>query len=111
MPLSWLREFVDIELSNEQLADALMMRGLEVRGLERWGADWSTFVVGELLEVGPHPRADRLQLTKVRISDKETLSVVCGAKNIAPGQRVPVALVGSVMPDGRLIERAEKMGV
>ncbi|MEI7605285.1 MAG: hypothetical protein WCJ78_03725 [Chloroflexota bacterium] len=111
VPLSWLREFVDIELSNEQLADALMMRGLEVRGLERWGADWSTFVVGELLEVGPHPRADRLQLTKVRISDKETLSVVCGAKNIAPGQRVPVALVGSVMPDGRLIERAEKMGV
>jgi phenylalanyl-tRNA synthetase beta chain len=111
VPLSWLREFVDIELSNEQLADALMMRGLEVRGMERWGADWSTFVVGELLEVGPHPRADRLQLTKVRISDKETLSVVCGAKNIAPGQRVPVALVGSVMPDGRLIERAEKMGV
>ena len=48
VPLSWLREFVDIELSNEQLAHALMIRGIEVRGLERWGSDWSTFVVGEI---------------------------------------------------------------
>ena len=62
LPLSWLREFTDVQSTPEQLADALSMRGLEVRGIERWGADWNQIVVGELLEVGPHPRADRLQL-------------------------------------------------
>jgi phenylalanyl-tRNA synthetase beta chain len=111
VPLSWLREFVDVQLTVEQLADALTLRGLEVRGVERWGANWQKMVVGELLEVSPHPRADRLQLTKVRVGKDQILEVVCGARNIAAGQRVPVALVGALMPDGRLIERAEKMGV
>ena len=111
IPLSWLRELVDIQLTPEQLADALTLRGLEVRGVERWGGHWHKMVVGELLEVGPHPRADRLQLTKVRIAKDQILEVVCGARNIAAGQRVPVALVGALMPDGRKIERAEKMGV
>ena len=109
--LSWLREFTDVQSTPEQLAEALTMRGLEVRGIERWGASWDRIVVGELVEVGPHPRADRLQLTKVRIGKSSVLEVVCGARNIAAGQRVPVAMVGAVMPDGRVIERAEKMGV
>ena len=109
--LSWLREFTDVQSTPEQLAEALTMRGLEVRGIERWGASWDRIVVGELVEVGPHPRADRLQLTKVRIGGGELLNVVCGARNIAAGQRVPVALVGAQMADGRRIERAEKMGV
>jgi phenylalanyl-tRNA synthetase beta chain len=68
-------------------------------------------VIGELLEVAPHPKADRLQLTKVRIGDGPILNIVCGARNIAAGQRIPVALVGAAMPDGRKIERAEKMGI
>jgi phenylalanyl-tRNA synthetase beta chain len=111
IPLSWLREFTDVQLTAEQLADALTLRGLEVRGVERWGANWNKMVVGELLEVGPHPKADRLQLTKVRIGDGPILNIVCGARNIAAGQRIPVALVGAAMLDGRKIERAEKMGI
>ncbi|NQW55241.1 MAG: phenylalanine--tRNA ligase subunit beta [Chloroflexi bacterium] len=111
IPLSWLREFTDVQLTAEQLAEVLTLRGLEVRGVERWGANWNKMVVGELLEVGPHPKADRLQLTKVRIGDGPILNIVCGARNIAAGQRIPVALVGAEMPDGRRIERAEKMGV
>jgi len=111
IPLSWLREFTDVQLTAEQLADALTLRGLEVRGVERWGANWNKMVVGELLEVGPHPKADRLQLTKVRIGDGPILNIVCGARNISAGQRIPVALVGAAMPDGRRIERAEKMGI
>ena len=111
IPLSWLREFTDVQLTAEQLADALTLRGLEVRGVERWGANWNKMVVGELLEVGPHPKADRLQLTKVRIGDGPILNIVCGARNIAAGQRIPVALIGAAMPDGRKIERAEKMGI
>ena len=111
IPLSWLREFTDVQLTAEQLADALTLRGLEVRGVERWGANWNKMVIGELLEVAPHPKADRLQLTKVRIGDGPILNIVCGARNIAAGQRIPVALVGAEMPDGRRIERAEKMGI
>ncbi|HYM84289.1 MAG TPA: phenylalanine--tRNA ligase subunit beta [Candidatus Dormibacteraeota bacterium] len=111
VPLSWLRDYVDIELAPEQLAERLTLLGMEVKGVERWGADWQDVVVGELLDVRRHPRADRLSLTTVTLGTGEPLEIVCGATNIAPGQRVPVALPGAVLPGGRSIERTEKMGV
>jgi len=112
VPLSWLREFVDIELTPEQLAERLTLLGMEVKHIERWGADWQNVVTGELLTVEKHPRADRLHLTTVTLGDgSEPLSIVCGATNIAPGQRIPVALPGAVLPGDRRIERTEKMGV
>ncbi len=112
VPLSWLREFVDVELTPEQLAERLTLLGMEVNQVERWGADWQQVVIGELLTVEKHPRADRLSLTTVTLGDGvEPLQIVCGATNIAPGQRIPVALPGAVLPGGRRIERTEKMGV
>ena len=111
VPLSWLREYVDIELTPEQLAERLTLLGMEVKGLERWGSDWQNVVIGELLTVEKHPRADRLSLTTVTVGSGEPLSIVCGATNIAPGQRIPVALPGAVLPGDRRIERTEKMGV
>ena len=110
VPLAWLRDYVDVDLAAEALADRLTLLGMEVQGIERWGADWRNVVTGELLEVAKHPRADRLSLTKVRVGD-EVLEIVCGATNIAPGQRVPVALPGAVLPGERAIERTEKLGV
>ena len=110
VPLSWLRDYVDVELTPEQLAERLTLLGMEIKGLERWGAEWRNVVTGELLEVARHPRADRLSLTRVRVGD-EVLEIVCGATNIAAGQRVPVALPGAVLPGNRAIERTEKMGV
>jgi phenylalanyl-tRNA synthetase beta chain len=111
VPLSWLREFVDVDLTPEQLAERLTLLGMEVKSIERWGADWQNVVTGELLTVERHPRADRLSLTTVTLGSGEPLSIVCGATNIAPGQRIPVALPGAVLPGDRRIERAEKMGV
>ena len=112
VPLSWLADFVDVDLSPEKLAERLTLLGMEVKGLETWGADWRNVVVGELLTVEKHPRADRLSLTTVRVgADQPPLEIVCGATNIAPGQRVPVALPGAVLPGNRRIERTEKMGV
>jgi phenylalanyl-tRNA synthetase beta chain len=111
VPLSWLREYVDIQLTPEQLAERLTLLGMEVRGVERWGSDWRKVVVGELLTVEDHPRADRLHLTTVNIGSGEPLHIVCGANNIAPGQRIPVALPGAVLPGDRRIERTEKMGI
>src|SRR4051794_4699386 len=111
VPLSWLRDYVDVDLEPETLAERLTLLGMEVKGIERWGSDWQNVVVGELLSVEKHPRADRLSLTSVRIGDGEPLQIVCGATNIAAGQRVPVALPGAVLPGDRRIERTEKMGV
>jgi len=110
VPLSWLRDYVEFDLAPEALAERLTLLGMEVKGVERWGGDWENVVVGELLSVESHPRADRLSLTTVRVGDGEPLAIVCGATNIAAGQRVPVALPGAVLPGGRRIERTEKMG-
>jgi phenylalanyl-tRNA synthetase beta chain len=111
VPLSWLREYVDIQQTPEQLAERLTLLGMEVKGIEQWGADWRSVVVGELLTVEKHPFADRLHLTTVNVGSGEPLHIVCGANNIAPGQRVPVALPGAVLPGNRRIERTEKMGI
>lgn len=111
VPLSWLAEYVDVELSPEALAERLTLLGMEVKGIERRGAEWRNVVVGELLSVERHPRADRLSLTRVTVGSGEALDIVCGATNIAAGQRVPVALPGAVLPGDRRIERTEKMGV
>ena len=111
VPLSWLREIVDVELTPDALAERLTLLGMEVKGIVRWGDDWRNVVVGELLSVERHPRADRLSLTRVTMGDGEPLEIVCGATNIAAGQRVPVALPGAILPGDRRIERTEKMGV
>ena len=112
VPLSWLREYVDIELTPEALADRLTLLGMEVKGIERVGGGWTHVVVGELLAVEKHPNSTRLSLTTVTVGEgSPTLSIVCGATNIAVGQRVPVALVGSVLPGDRHIETARLAGV
>jgi phenylalanyl-tRNA synthetase beta chain len=104
VPISWLRDYVDFDLPIERLAERLTLLGMEVQSIESIGADWSSVVIGELLEVQRHPTADRLSLTKVRVSDSDApLSIVCGATNIAVGQRVPVALPGAVLPGGKEI--------
>ena len=110
-PLSWLRDYVDIQLTPDQLAERLTLLGMEVKGVTAWGADWQHVVVGELLTVERHPWADRLSLTTVTVGEGEPLEIVCGATNIAVGQRIPVALPGAVLPGDRRIERTEKMGV
>jgi len=111
VPLSWLAEYVDVELTPEALAERLTLLGMEVKSIERRGTEWRNVVVGELLSVERHPRADRLSLTRVTTGAGEPLEIVCGATNIAAGDRVPVALPGAVLPGDRRIERTEKMGV
>jgi len=110
-PLSWLREYVSFDLAPEALAEELTLRGLEVTTIEVTGADWTDVVVGRLLSVEPHPNADKLWLTSVDAGAGAPLQIVCGADNIAVGDLVPVALVGSSLPGGRRIERSKIRGV
>src|SRR5262245_50698022 len=110
-PLSWLREYVDLTLSPEALAEQLTLRGMEVQGITVSGADWTDVVVGRLLSVERHPNADKLWLTSVDVGGDGPLQIVCGADNISPGDLVPVALVGAMLPGDRRIERSKIRGV
>src|SRR5919106_4149263 len=111
VPLSWLREYVSFDLAPEALAEQLTLRGMEVQGIEVTGADWTDVVVGRLLSVERHPNADKLWLTTVDVGGDEPLQIVCGADNIAVGDLVPVARVGSVLPGERRIKRSQIRGV
>ena len=111
VPLSWLRDYVDLDLDPESLAARLTERGMEVKSIERTGGEWAGVVVGRLLSVERHPNADKLWVTRVDVGGEAPLQVVCGANNIAPGQLVPVATVGTVLPGERTIGRTTIRGV
>jgi phenylalanyl-tRNA synthetase beta chain len=98
IPLSWLREYVDIDLPHAELAHRLTMSGNEVGEVEVIGETWENVYVGLVTGVDPHPNADRLRLTTVSLGDEET-TVVCGAPNVAQGQMVPFARVGARLID------------
>jgi phenylalanyl-tRNA synthetase beta chain len=94
---NWLSEYVDHRWSPERVADALTMAGLEVEDIEHHGAKLDGIVVGAVLETRRHPDADRLTLCRVDIGSESPLSIVCGASNVAAGQKVPVALIGTTL--------------
>ena len=111
VPVSWLREYVPIEMPLEELATRLSVASAEIEGIESRGvADPAPFVVGRVLETIKHPNADHLQLTKVDIGEREPRSIVCGAWNFGVGATVGVALPGAVLPDGLTLERREVRG-
>jgi phenylalanyl-tRNA synthetase beta chain len=95
---SWLRSFVDPDLSTDALAHELTMAGLEVEGLRQVAPPTSKIVVGRVLDVAKHPNADKLNVCRVDAGTGEILTIVCGAPNVAPGIRVPTALVGAELP-------------
>jgi phenylalanyl-tRNA synthetase beta chain len=97
-PESWLRTFVDPQLTTEELSHALTMAGLEVESLRPAAPPTSKIVVGRVLEVVKHPDADKLNVCQVDAGTGSVLNIVCGAPNVAPGIKVPVALVGAQLP-------------
>ena len=101
--LKWLKDYVDIELTAEELSHELTMAGLEVDEIKTIRPAFSGVVVAEILSVKPHPSADRLLLCNVS-DGKDNYPVVCGAKNIAVGDIVPLAKVGAVIPGGYTIK-------
>ena len=95
VPLSWLREYVDLDLPVEGLAQRLTMAGVEVGDIIRLGG-WEECFVGQVLEVRPHPQADRLTVCRVTTGGEEQ-EVVCGAPNVAANQKVCFAKVGAFL--------------
>ncbi len=107
--LSWLREFVPFAGTAEELGDKLTMVGLELDGLHRPFEAVKPIVIGHVVECAKHPEADKLSVCRVDVGD-EILDIVCGAPNVALGQKVPVAKVGVTMPGGLLIKKAKLRG-
>lgn len=93
VPLSWLRQYVDVAIPVQELAHRLTMAGIEVGDVIETGG-WSGCFVGRVMDVRPHPQADRLRLCRVTTGAEE-LEVVCGAPNVATGQKICFATVGA----------------
>jgi phenylalanyl-tRNA synthetase beta chain len=110
IPYEWLKEFVVMDMDPHELAKRLTMRGLEVESLEEHIPSFDGIVVGKVLAVEKHPYADNLSLCKIDIG-KDVLSIVCGAKNVNSGENVPVAIIGSRLADGTVLELKEIKGI
>ncbi len=110
VPLSWLRDFAPFDLGPTELGETLDDLGMVVEGIERIGEGLEGVVVARVLDVRPHPKADRVRLTEVDTGDGPPLQVVCGAPNVATGQLVALAPVGSVLPGDFRIGRRQVRG-
>ncbi len=109
---NWLSEYVDLtDITPELLAEKLTRSGIEVETIESRNAGVSQVVVGYVKERSKHPDADRLSVCIVDAGAGEDLQIVCGAPNVAQGQKVPVALVGAKLPGGLNIKRSKLRGV
>ena len=116
---SWLREWVNPALSSDDLAHQITMAGLEVDAVDPVAGEFTGVIIGEVVECGPHPDADKLQVTKVSLGDYssatvekgELINIVCGAKNCRLGLKVAVATVGAVLPGDFKIKKAKLRGV
>ena len=106
----WLREWVNPAVDSEALSDQITMAGLEVDGVEPVAGAFNGVVVGEVVECGQHPNADKLRVTKVNVGGERLLDIVCGAPNCRQGLKVAVATVGAVLPGDFKIKAAKLRG-
>ena len=117
VPISWLSDYVDIDMPIEMLSHKLTMSGLEIGSIDTIGGDWGDLiVVGRILEINPHPNADRLKVPLIDVGQEEPVSVVCGAPNIRVGQNIAYASEGAKLTNpktGQLeqLRKAEIRGI
>jgi phenylalanyl-tRNA synthetase beta chain len=107
--LNWLKEYIDVDLEVEVLAERLTMLGLEVDNVERLYDDLAPVKVARIIKVSPHPDADRLSLCDVSVG-QEAYRVVCGAPNARPGLLSPIALPGTILASGITVKKAKIRG-
>lgn len=120
LPVSWLRDFVATDATPQKIADVLTSRGFTVDGIEPQLMP-EKIVVGRIETLAPHPDADKLQVSAVDVGSSGTLQIVTGARNVAAGDKVPIALVGSIVytggvgpngePETKAINKAKLRGV
>lgn len=107
----WLREFVELPASLDELADLLTFAGIEIEAIEQSGADIPNVVIGQINASEQHPNADRLSVCDVDDGTNQHRQIVCGAKNYKVGDKVPVALPGAELPNGLKIKASKLRGI
>ncbi len=110
LPLKWLKEYVDFNVSIDRFVELMMWRGFEIAGVEPEMPITNT-VVGRITAISKHPNADKLQICSLDIGESEKLTIVTGATNIFEGALVPVALDGAQLMDGIVIHPTNMRGV
>lgn len=109
--LNWLQDFVTLKTKDfELIQETITNRSAEIEEIIKEGEAFANVVVGEILEIEKHPDAEKLNITQTTVGN-HTFQIVCGAKNIRVGQRVPVALIGAELPNGLKIQKAKIRGV
>ncbi len=111
---NWLKDYLKCDLSPQQIADAMTSIGIEVDGVEeseQIPGGLAGVVVAEVLECEAHPDSDHLHITRVNVGSGEPLTVVCGAPNVAAGQKVLLAQIGTVLPGDFKIKKSKIRGV
>ncbi len=104
--LNWLKDYVPINLDPEELANLLTMAGSEVENIVKTGHELNGILVSQIISIAPHPNADKLSLCTVD-TGSGTYSIVCGATNIKPGDKAPLALDGTRLPSGTTIKTTQ----
>ena len=105
--LNWLKQYVDIKESIDEIANALTMIGQEVEAIDIQGKDLDNVVIGQIVEFDKHPNSDRLTLLKVDVGEEEPLQIICGAKNHKLNDKVVVAKIGAVLPGNFKIKKSK----
>jgi len=108
---NWLREFVDLPPRIDALADLLTLAGVEIESTEQRGAKIDQVVVAQITSSSQHPNADRLTVCEIDYGSGQTRQIVCGATNYNVGDKVPLALPGTVLPNGLQIRKSKLRGV
>lgn len=108
---NWLRQWTNPEWNSNELAEELSLAGLEVDDVEPVAGEFTNVVVGYVESMEKHPDADKLNVTQVNVGEEELLQIVCGAKNVQPGQKFCCAKVGAILPGDFKIKKAKLRGV
>lgn len=111
LPMSWLNDYMDIDVTPKEYADRLTMTGSKVEGYETAGEAIQNVVTGKVLTCVAHPDSDHLSVCTVDAGTGEELQIVCGAPNVKAGIIVPVALSGATLPGGVKIKKGKMRGV
>ncbi len=107
----WLKDYIDIDLTADELAEKFTMAGIPVENVIRAGEGLEKVVTGRIEELKAHPDSDHLQICQMDVGAENLLQIVTGAQNVAEGQIVPVALVGANLPCGKKISKGKMRGV
>lgn len=110
-PLSWLKEYVDIDVEPQELSDMLTMTGSEVEGYENLAKGLDHVVVGKITKMDKHPDADRLKVCRVNVGEEKDAVVVTGATNVYEGALITLARVGANLPNGMSIKKGKLRGI